>query len=555
MHCSISLHHRSVVLNGPLLTFSGITQPLILREMHRRPLHEIPCQFVIAVNIKMRRLLLLSAAFLNGYAGTVGGVVVEHISGRPMARALVRLDPAPQPNGDKLIPLTTRAGRSGAFTFPVVAPGIYLLTALRDGYFPASYGQRLPIGRGIPFEVTADSNTFAELRLRHKGAITGRVLDENGVGTAGTPVVAYRARLPLRSAGHAMSDDRGVYRIPGLEPGKYWVRSAAFTLEDGSGWLPTFGPQARESREARIHPVAVDADTTDADLNPEPGRLFRFGGKVQCTGSSVIVTLSSETGRQTTKTDCANGYYRFEGVAPGVYEVFAVVDSGNAAGYIELFVDRDSENGNVQALELPNVTIDVVRAGSNAPPQVPVQLIGRRQDLSETETTSDIPLPRAKLAPGHWEFQARVPDGQYVQSIRSSYSQARRLPRGEDASDWFAVFIEPRTYNRLAIAVSDQAAQIAGSVKKDGAPVVAAPVFLWPVDQSARRSLGGPRQTLTDTSGNFHFGSLPPGDYRLLASFDVNEIDEELIDLSRAPVIHCEASQTAGADLPIWIAP
>ena len=32
--------------------------------------------------------------------------------------------------------------------------------------------------------------------MRHKGALTGRVLDENGVGTPGVPVVAYRARSP-----------------------------------------------------------------------------------------------------------------------------------------------------------------------------------------------------------------------------------------------------------------------------------------------------------------------------------------------------------------------
>ncbi len=503
----------------------------------------------------MRRFFLLFAASLSGYAGTVGGVVLEHISGRPLARTLVRLDPAPQPHGDKLIPLSIRAERSGTFTFPAVAPGLYLLTAVRAGYFPASYGQRLPIGRGTAFEVKSDSNTFAELRLRHKGAITGRVLDENGVGTPGTPVVAYRARLPLRSAGHAYSDDRGVYRIPGLEPGKYWVRSGAFTLEDGSGWLPTFGPQSRESKEARTHPVTVDADTSDADLNPEPGRLFHFGGRIQCDGGKVNVILSSETGRQTTSTECVPGYYRFDGLAPGLYEVFAMMDSGSGAGFIELFVDRDTDNGNVQVIELPNVPIDAVRAGSGAPIQIPVKLTGRRQDLSETETARDIPLPRARLAPGHWELQARVPDGQYVKSIENYYRRPGRSFRGDDAPDWFAVLIEPRSPARIVITVSDQAAQLDGIVKQDEAPATAAPVFLWPVDESARRSLGGPKQTLTDTEGKFHFGSLPPGDYRLLASFDVYEIDEELMDLSRARVIHCEASQTTNADLTVWIAP
>jgi hypothetical protein len=88
-------------------------------------------------------------------AGTVQGVVLEQASGRPLARTVVRLDPVP--GATKSPSLTTRAGRSGQFVFPAIAPGFYLLVAVRDGYFPAAYGQRLPIGRGTPIQVTRDS--------------------------------------------------------------------------------------------------------------------------------------------------------------------------------------------------------------------------------------------------------------------------------------------------------------------------------------------------------------------------------------------------------------
>jgi hypothetical protein len=134
-----------------------------------------------------------------------------------------------------------------------VPSGLYFLIASREGYFPAAYGQRLPAGRGVPLSTSADSTLTTELRMRHKGALTGRVLDENGVGASGVPVVAYRAQLPLRTAGRAIADDRGVFRIAGLAPGKYWVRSGTHILEDGTGWIPTFGPQSRELRNARVH--------------------------------------------------------------------------------------------------------------------------------------------------------------------------------------------------------------------------------------------------------------------------------------------------------------
>jgi hypothetical protein len=217
---------------------------------------------------------LTCIAFLPGLlaGGTIQGVVLEQASGRPLTRSIVRLDPVPTAGGARPPALTTRAGRSGQFVFPAVAPGSYLLVALRDGYFPAAYGQRVPIGRGTPIQVTADSDLFAELRLRHKGALTGRVLDENGVARAGVSVLAYRARLPLRSAGSAVSDDRGVFRVHGLEPGKYWARSAGHTLDDGSGWLPTSvrrlgryaTPVYTRSLWTPIHPTLTSA--------PSPGR-------------------------------------------------------------------------------------------------------------------------------------------------------------------------------------------------------------------------------------------------------------------------------------------
>src|SRR5438552_119248 len=165
----------------------------------------------------MHRVLALLATAVCMQAGTIQGVVLEQASGRPLARTVVRLDPIPQSNGTIAPPLTIRAGRTGHFTFQSVAPGIYILNAARDGYFRAAYGQRLPIGRGTPIEVTSDSNLFAELRLRHKGALNGRVFDENGVGMTGIPVIAYRAKLPLRSVGSSISDDRGAFRIHGLE--------------------------------------------------------------------------------------------------------------------------------------------------------------------------------------------------------------------------------------------------------------------------------------------------------------------------------------------------
>jgi hypothetical protein len=503
----------------------------------------------------MYRVLVALAIASCAYAGIVEGVVLEQASGRPLARTTVRLDAVPQAGSAKRPPLTMRTTLAGHFLFLSVTPGTYLVTAIREGYLPVAYGQRLPIGRGTPFQVTADSNFFAELRMRHKSAITGRILDENGVGTPGISVLAYPAQLPLREAGTATSDDRGVFRIHGLDPGKYWVRSAANTFDDASAWLPTFGLQGREVADAKAVLVAADADSSDADISPEPGALFHLGGFVGCdTDGAVIVTLSSETGRRSTQTLCKMPY-RFDGLAPGAYEVSASLQDASAAGFVDLFLDQDSDSGNIQVLQLPMVDIEVRRTGSSSPADVGVTLIARRVNLAETEPEREIGGLHTVLAPGYWEMRARVPGGQYVESIVNLRNSYRRPWKAERASDWFEVFIEPRAGARIRITISGQAGKISGGVTAEGKPAPGVPLFLWPVAESARRSLSGTPQTLSDTEGRYRFDGLPPGDYRVLATFDASEIDEDLLNLSQAPVVHADASQSATVDLPVWTAP
>ena len=131
---------------------------------------------------------------LTAEAGVVRGVVSEHISGLPLARTTFDCSRFRRP-GVETRPRAMRVESTGKFVFLNVPDGLYLLIATRDPYFPAAYGQRRPEGHGTPIEVTKDSDLFAELRMYRKGAVTGRVLDENGIGMQDAPVIAYsRAR-------------------------------------------------------------------------------------------------------------------------------------------------------------------------------------------------------------------------------------------------------------------------------------------------------------------------------------------------------------------------
>ena len=164
-------------------------------------------------------------------------------------------------------------------------------------------------------------------------------------------------------------------------------------------------------------------------------------------------------------------------------------------------------------------------------------------------------MPQSTLAPGYWEIGARTGPGEYIESITNLFGGPRRTWRAERSADWFEVFVDARPHSRFKVIISGKAGSIAGNVQSDGKAVPAIPVFVWPVAEQARRSLRGPLLALSDVNGRFQFGSLPPGDYRMMATFDLSEVDEESMEVARAVTVHVEPSQTATVALTPWVAP
>jgi len=154
---------------------------------------------------------------------SITGRVVTADTGRPVKRAQV------------MISGTGRGGRGattddqGVYSITSLAAGSYTVSASKNGFVDAIYGQRRPLQPGTPIQLLDNQQaTSVDLRLIRGGVITGRVLDEDGEPLMRAVVSIQRYQYlqgnrQLTPAGADQTDDRGVYRVFGLPAGDYYV--------------------------------------------------------------------------------------------------------------------------------------------------------------------------------------------------------------------------------------------------------------------------------------------------------------------------------------------
>jgi len=128
-----------------------------------------------------------------------------------------------------------RGGRStvtddqGAFEFLALPAGRYNMTASKPGYVNNAYGARSPGRPGTPIQLSDGQGIEkAYMTLPRGGVLTGIVIDDYGEPAPGTQVRALRfvmqsGERSVQQAGVDQTDDRGMYRIYGLQPGEYMV--------------------------------------------------------------------------------------------------------------------------------------------------------------------------------------------------------------------------------------------------------------------------------------------------------------------------------------------
>ena len=496
----------------------------------------------------MRTLLVAALCCYAAHAAVIRGVVLDRSTGRPLARSLVNLRPVDGTGGK---PQSIRANRGGQFTFTVSA-GMYLLRASRAGFAPFQYGQKDWKSAGKPMAVEQDGALYLDIRLRRYAAISGTVLDENEIGIPDQKVIAYPAKQPLQIAATATTDDRGIYRVHGLEPGTYYVRAAAKQLEDATGLLPTFHKETMAVDQAMTVDVDLDQQADDIDIRPLPGKLFRVFGKVQVSPPApVTLSLISDVGRVQTKTVSA---FAFEQVAPGNYELIADGDDpyghGKLGTYQEISVDRDMELS-VHVTSWRETDFHMQDEKGNRLDPDTARITARRKDLDGGGRPEVLKLAngRAALGPGRWEMSVVPPASYYPLEVAGSYAMGE--PPSGRADGWNEVYL--RGFDVITIKLSSHPASIHGVVSGSGHdPAPGAPVYLEAFDKGTQKRLGELRTTRTDLRGQYRFSGLAPGLYRILGTFEYEKPESDSMEAAGARELTVAEGTDTAQDLDLY---
>jgi hypothetical protein len=495
--------------------------------------------------------LLLAAVSLD--AAVIRGSVVNHDGGEALSRAEVTLRGVAGSGGSTR---TARTDSFGMFAFSSVPAGAYLVSASRQYSVSAFYGQKRWNSAGLPVVVEANDSLTLSIRMHRFGAIAGRVLDENDVGILGHEVVAYRDEKPAQVVARATTDDYGRYRIYGLTPGTYLVRSAAKTVE-GVGYLPVFAPSSQEMDQARRVDVQLDQESTGIDLRPAQGRLFEVTGRVS-GGAPVELTLAGETGRQTI---AVTGAFRFNPVAPGQYELYGTAPSpancrvsGLAAAHMNFAVDRDIAGLAVvlRCVQPTYVSYYTPASGTTRSPGG-ASLQARRVDLAGIGDTVNLGNgpEAAVLAPGRWELLLQPPAGYAVTGFSQS---GPPFSSGSRPDGWLAFTAGDN--GRLEFSLSNKSASLRGVVRGiDREAVMGAPVYLEAYDPRSKTRIGELRTVYTSSRGAYECSGLAPGEYRVLATFDYVAPDTATMELSGAKTVSVWGSDPQTLDLDLFLLP
>ncbi len=319
-------------------------------------------------------LLLLSATLAQTLpppgTGSISGKVT--IEGKSASGIAVRIQKSDEQWNSNKPPTTATTDADGVFKLDKLPAAQYVVAPSVPGFYNPKKmnewqeGIVLNLGEGEQ----AGGQDFA---LKRGAVVTGRLFDANGRGLIEQQVVLKKIGGTVNAQTiqcNDRSDDRGVYRCYGLEPGKYIVgagndpKESSYPILGTRSYVRAWYPSVAQEEQATPIEVTIEKEASGIDLKLERKKKgFKVMGRVfdADTGKPVpnimmglglvndsdIATGMAFGGGSGSN---AEGEFKIDGVTKGKYR--AIPQTWGAPEHYGDSVDFEVDVGDVTGLEI-----------------------------------------------------------------------------------------------------------------------------------------------------------------------------------------------------------
>lgn len=324
---------------------------------------------------------------------SLGGTVINSITGEPVQRALVQIirympgqPAAPGRPSTPTPPYVARtlSDASGGFRFTELAAGNYSVSAQKPQYMADE--------KNIVNTVDLTASALdVKLQLSPLAVITGKVVDQDGQPVWAAGVVASSVAVVdgLRRTNNdrtVSTDERGVFRLWNLQPGRYFLKAAGRSASTYSyvgdnspqffgdqGFAPAYHGGGGTLDTAAPLEIKPGTEThADLTVRTEPAHAIRgtFANFVAHRAVRFELLSSGESRPASpVSVNSDTGRFEIQGVVPGEYVLHVTQDETSAD--IAVNVAAADVNG-VSLTLVPGVDLKVLTLIANpAADQVP----------------------------------------------------------------------------------------------------------------------------------------------------------------------------------------
>ncbi len=447
----------------------------------------------------------------------------------------------------------TTTDENGNYTFSDVPAGRYRAAPYTLSHIAAPDSKSTESER----EITVTENQTLEgidFALIRGGVITGRVTDANGrpviretISLTGVDDSASARLWSPNNSSMFLTDDRGVYRLYGLPPGKYFVSAGggemSFLFTDRK--TPrSYYPGVADRAAAKSVEVTAGGEAAGIDIRlVNSAKGYQASGRVidGDTGkplpNAIVIYMAAKDNPAAgsfpggVSPSGSKGEFHFANISPGVYMATAQFVEPENEYYGEM-VNFEVKNEDATGIE-----IKLKRGGSisgfaviedTSDPEILAQLsqmnlaanvTGSSASTAEAEAFS---AGRGKINPdGSFRAWGLKPGKVHIRAGGYLGAKGLKLTRverdGLDQTDGLELKAgEHITGVRLVFATSSGV--IRGRVVIEGGPLPAGTTLIATAENIADKESHIEARVLVDTAGNFVIENLLPGAYEVTVS-------------------------------------